>query len=55
MLVQIYHKNPASVYGKYVGINSIDNDVIRDLVKAIYVYNDKRIEVVWNFRDTFIP
>lgn len=44
-----------NLFGKYVGINSIDNDVIRDLVKAIYVYNDKRIEVVWNFRDTFIP
>lgn len=44
-----------NLFGKYVGINSIDNDVIRDLIKAIYVYNDKRIEVVWNFRDTFIP
>lgn len=44
-----------NLFGKYVGINSIDNDVIRDLVKAIYVYNDRKIEVVWNFRDTFIP
>ena len=44
-----------NLFGKYVGITSIDNEVIKDLVKAIYVYNDRRIEVVWNFRDTFIP
>ncbi len=42
-----------NLFGKYIDTDNIDNDVIRDLVKAIYVYNDKRIEVVWNFRDTF--
>lgn len=38
-----------NLFGKYIGVDNIDNDIIRDLVKAIYVYNDKRIEVVWNF------
>ena len=42
-----------NLFGKYIGVDNIDNDIIRDLVKAIYVYNDKRIEVVWNFRGTF--
>ena len=44
-----------NLFGKYIGVDNIDNDIIRDLVKAIYVYNDKRIEVVWNFRATFTP
>lgn len=44
-----------NLFGKYIGVDSIDNDIIRDLVKAIYVYNDKRIEVVWNFRAAFTP
>ena len=44
-----------NLFGKYIGVDNIDNDIIRDLVKAIYVYNDKRIEVVWNFRGTFTP
>ncbi len=38
-----------NLFGKYIGVDNIDNDIIRDLVKAIYVYDDKRIEVVWNF------
>ena len=44
-----------NLFGKYIGVDNIDNDIIRDLVKAIYVYNDKRIEVVWNFRAAFTP
>ncbi len=44
-----------NLFSKYIGVDNIDNDIIRDLVKAIYVYNDKRIEVVWNFRATFTP
>ena len=44
-----------NLFGKYIGVDNIDNDIIRDLVKSIYVYNDKRIEVVWNFRATFTP
>ena len=44
-----------NLFGKYIGVDNIDNDIIRDLVKAIYVYNDKRIAVVWNFRATFTP
>lgn len=42
-----------NLFGKYIGVDNIDNDIIRDLVKAIYVYNDKKIEVVWNFRAAF--
>ena len=44
-----------NLFGKYIDIDNIDNDIIRDLVKTIYVYNDKRIEVVWNFRAAFTP
>ena len=42
-----------NLFGQFVAADSMDSDRIRDLVKAIYVYNDRRIEVVWNFRDTF--
>lgn len=41
-------------YAAY-GYMKSKEDIIRDLIKAIYVYNDKRIEVVWNFRATFTP
>ena len=44
-----------NLFGKYVNVTDLNDAVIRDLVKAVYVYNDKRIEVVWNFRDNFIP
>lgn len=44
-----------NLFGKYIDVDNIDNDIIRDLVKTIYVYNDKRIEVVWNFRAAFTP
>lgn len=43
-----------NLFSKYIGVDNIDNDIIRDLVKAIYVYNEKRIEVVWTKTLTYL-
>lgn len=43
-----------NLFGKYINVTDLNDTIIRDLVKAVYVYNDKRIEVVWNFRENNI-
>ena len=35
---------------KYVGIETLNRTIIEDLIKVIYVYEHKRIEVIWNFK-----
>ena len=39
------------LFGRYVGIEKLKRAIIEDLIKVIYVYDDKRIEVIWNFKE----
>lgn len=40
------------LFKRYIGIDKINNEAVHDLIKAIYVYPDSRIEILWNFKDT---
>ncbi|MCI8403365.1 MAG: recombinase family protein [Clostridia bacterium] len=42
-----------NLFGRYTGKDKINSDMVHDLIKAIYIYPDRRIEIVWNFGDTF--
>lgn len=41
----------SSLFSDYIGKGEINRKVIQDLVKTVYVYEDKRIEIVWNFNE----
>lgn len=45
--------NVLNLFGRYTGTDEINSDMVHDLIKAIYIYPDRRIEIVWNYRDTF--
>lgn len=40
-----------NLFEKYIGITELTNEMLSDVIKAIYVYNGKRIKIVWNFRE----
>ena len=40
------------LFKRYIGTDSLNNEAVHDLIKAIYVYPDSRIEILWNFKDT---
>ena len=40
-----------NLFEKYIGITELTNEMLSDIIKAIYVYNGKRIKIVWNFRE----
>ncbi len=40
-----------NLFEKYIGINELTNEMLSDIIKAIYVYTGKRIKIVWNFRE----
>ncbi len=40
-----------NLFEKYVGLENITREVLVDLIKAIYVYPDKRIKIIWNFKE----
>lgn len=42
------------LFGKYVGIKELTNEILSDVIKSIYVYNDKRIKIVWNFKERLV-
>ena len=53
---QSLSKEDASVlnlFGKYTGIDEINTAVVRDLIKAVYIYEDRRLEIVWNFTENY--
>lgn len=41
----------AGIFDRYIGTENINRETVEELVKAIYVYADKRIEIVWNVRE----
>ena len=42
------------LFGKYVGMKELTNEILSDVIKSIYVYNDKRIKIVWNFKERLV-
>lgn len=42
------------LFGKYVGVTELTNEMLSDVIKSIYVYNDKRIKIVWNFKERLV-
>ena len=30
------------------------DEILSDVIKSIYVYNDKRIKIVWNFKERLV-
>lgn len=58
-LEQLTHKKVSSeslsvtgIFDKYIGTDEINRETVEDLIKAIYVYPDKRIEIEWNIAET---
>lgn len=41
----------AELFGKYVGTEKLERAAVEELIKTVYIYGDKRIEAVWNFRE----
>ena len=39
------------LFSRYIGVEEINREVLKDLIKAIYVYPDNRIEIVWNYKE----
>ena len=39
------------LFSRYIGVEEINREVLQDLIKAIYVYPDNRIEIVWNYKE----
>ena len=39
------------LFSRYIGAEEINREVLQDLIKAIYVYPDNRIEIVWNYKE----
>lgn len=42
--------NIINLYHRFYNTNELTNDIMRLLIKAIYIYPDKRIEIIWNFK-----
>ena len=40
-----------STFGKYVGIEEITSEIVSEVLKEVRIFPDKRLEIVWNFRD----
>ena len=39
-------------FERFIGVEEYTNEMMKALIKAIYVYDDKRLEIEWNFNDT---
>lgn len=40
-----------NLFRKYADIKDLNTDIVRELVKEIYIYRDNRIKIVWNIDD----
>lgn len=36
------------------GLETLDRDMVEELIHAIQVYSDNRIEISWNFNDDYM-
>lgn len=43
-----------NLFAKYIDIEELTNEMLSDIIKSIYVYNDKRIKIVWNFKERLV-
>ena len=41
-------------FKRFSGAEEVSEEIIRELLKEVIVYPHGRLEVVWNYRDTFI-
>ena len=39
------------LFEKYIGVTELSNEMLTDLMKGIYIYNGKRIKIVWKFEE----
>lgn len=49
--LSIKEKSVLDLFGKYIGVEELTNEILSDIIKCIYVYKDKRIKIVWNLRE----
>lgn len=42
--------NIINLYQRFYDVKELTNDIMRMLIKAIYIYPDKRVEIIWNFK-----
>ena len=40
-----------STFEKYVGIEEITSEIVSEVLSEVRIFHDKRLEIVWNFRD----
>ena len=40
-----------STFEKYVSVEEITGEIVSEALSEVRVYPDKRLEIVWNFRD----
>ncbi len=40
-----------NLFSKYIDAEDISGDIIHDLVKAIHIHQNNRVEVIWNFAE----
>lgn len=43
--------NFVKLFEKYSEADELTHDMLVDLIKVIYIYKDKRVEIVWNFKE----
>ena len=43
-----------NLFSKYIDVVELTNEMLSDVIKSIYVYNDKRIRIVWNFKEKLV-
>ncbi len=42
------------LFERFIGAEEYTNEMMKALIKTIYVYDGKRLEIKWNFNDTNI-
>ena len=40
-----------SAFGKYTEVEEITSEIVSEVLSEVRIYPDKRLEIVWNFRD----
>ena len=43
--------NIISLYQRFCNFKELSNDMMKTLIKAIYIYPYKRVEIHWNFKE----
>lgn len=43
-----------NLFEEFLGAENFNNEMLRCLIKTIYVYDDRRIEIKWNFKEKVV-